>query len=171
METVIYVEFLKGLYNEDVVKEVALASDGVLQSFHFQSPCGIHPHGSAENGLNWDNGHIQYNQLYKVLSEAVAHYGHLYSRDAIKCQFLSELLDHLVHDLDALECPEPHELKSKYSCYMTCHKFPHIRCPTRNAHALYDWLTYHFKTNSFVKCSNKERTRYTARFASGIQQH
>jgi hypothetical protein len=32
----------------------------------------MHPHGSAENGLNWDDGSIPYNQLETALSEAVA---------------------------------------------------------------------------------------------------
>jgi hypothetical protein len=31
-------------------------------------------HGDEENGLNWDDGHIPYSQLFHVLNEAVAGY-------------------------------------------------------------------------------------------------
>jgi hypothetical protein len=47
------------------------------------------PHGDAENGLNWDDGHLNYNQLHTVISEAVAGYAHLYSYGASKCKCLS----------------------------------------------------------------------------------
>jgi hypothetical protein len=67
MEVVIDVEFLKGVNNEDVGKEVGLASDGLIQSFHFQSPYIMHNHRSEENGLNFNYGHIPYQQLYTVL--------------------------------------------------------------------------------------------------------
>jgi hypothetical protein len=63
MAVVIDYEFLAGLANDPVVKELSIAAHGVLNSFHFQSPYAMHPHGSAENGLSWDDGHIPYNQL------------------------------------------------------------------------------------------------------------
>ena len=37
------------------------------------------PHGDSENGLNLDDGHIPYNQLFWVLKEAVAVFAHLYA--------------------------------------------------------------------------------------------
>jgi hypothetical protein len=58
MEGVINVGFLKSVNAENVVKEMGLASDGLIQSFHFQSPYIMHSHGSEENGLNFDDGHI-----------------------------------------------------------------------------------------------------------------
>jgi hypothetical protein len=32
----------------------------------------MRPHGKSENDLNWDDGHIPYNQLFSVMNEAVA---------------------------------------------------------------------------------------------------
>jgi len=62
MEVVIDYEFLRGNQDEVVVKELSLAAKNVIHTFHFQSPYGMTPHGSDENGLNWDNGHIPYRQ-------------------------------------------------------------------------------------------------------------
>jgi hypothetical protein len=84
MEVVINIEFLKGLNKEDVVKEIGLASGGVIQSFHFQSPYVLHQHGSEKKGLSFDDEHLPYNQLYTVLSEAIAHYDHLCARGTTK---------------------------------------------------------------------------------------
>ena len=50
----------------------------VLETFHFQSPYAMRPHGDEENGLNWDDGHTAYNQLSILLSEAVAGFAHIY---------------------------------------------------------------------------------------------
>ena len=72
MELVIDYEFLKGLHDEVVIKEVGLAADNVVQTFHFKSPYKMASHGDVVNGLNWDDGHIPYDQLFLVLNEAVA---------------------------------------------------------------------------------------------------
>jgi len=53
-------------------------------------------------------------------------------------------------------------------CSMPCHRFPDKSCATRNAHALYEWLTLHLKEKAYVKCP-KENTRHTAAFNSGIR--
>ena len=58
MEVVIDYEAVKGGHNEATFKELALLADGVIRTFHFQTPYDMRPHGSAENGLNWDDGHI-----------------------------------------------------------------------------------------------------------------
>ena len=71
MEATIEIEFLQEI-NELVIKEVAVVSDGIVQTFLFRAPYHMEPHGSEENGLNWDDGHIPYDQLVPVLSEAVA---------------------------------------------------------------------------------------------------
>jgi len=52
----------------------------------------MHRHGSAENGLNWDDGIVPYNQLENALSESVAGYAHLYSYSITKCKFLTEMI-------------------------------------------------------------------------------
>jgi hypothetical protein len=84
MEVVIDFETLKGHREETVVKELSLAADGVIQTWHFKSPYVMRTHGSFENGLNWDDGIIPYDQLFTVLNEAVAGYAHLYSRGTDK---------------------------------------------------------------------------------------
>jgi hypothetical protein len=55
MEVVIDYEFLKGQNDEVVIKEVGLAADNVVQTFHFKSPYKMASHGDVENGLNWDD--------------------------------------------------------------------------------------------------------------------
>jgi hypothetical protein len=87
MEVVIDCEFLDGAHNELIVKELSIAAEVVIHTFHFQRPYAMRPHGSAANGINWDDGHIPYGQLYTVLSEALARYAHLYSYGIQKSLF------------------------------------------------------------------------------------
>jgi len=63
MEVVIDYEFLKGNQDEAAVKELSLAAKDVIHTFHVHSPYDMRPHGSTENGLNWDDEHIPYHQL------------------------------------------------------------------------------------------------------------
>jgi len=79
MEVVIDFEYLKGRQNEIVVKDLSVASRNVTDSLPFKSPYTMATHSSDENGLNWDNGHINYHELFTVVSEAVAGFAHLYS--------------------------------------------------------------------------------------------
>jgi hypothetical protein len=92
IEVVIDYEVLMRFGNDPVVKEIYLAAKNDFQTFHFQSPYAMHPHDDAENDLNWDDDHINYNHLHTVIIEAVAGYAHLYSYGASKCQFLSNLI-------------------------------------------------------------------------------
>jgi len=48
-------------------------------------------HGSSENGLNFTDGHIEYEELHTVLTEAVGGFQHLYSYGVSKCTFLAGL--------------------------------------------------------------------------------
>jgi hypothetical protein len=167
VEVVIDFETLEGLRKEVVVKELSLAADGVIQTWHFKSPYVMRLHGSAENGLNWEDGVIPYDQLFTVLSEAVAGYAHLNSRGTDKCEFLRKLLGRPILDLDDFNCPQPNDLRPRYHCTMSCHKFPSVRCATRHAHSLYDWLSYHFRTKAYVKCPD-DNTRHTSQFVSAV---
>ena len=63
MEAVIDYEVLKGAQNEEIVKEISVAAADVIETFHFQSPYGMRPHGSTENVLSWEDGNIPYSQL------------------------------------------------------------------------------------------------------------
>ena len=85
MEVVIDYEAVKGGRNEAIFKELAPVADGVIRTFHFQTPYDMRPHGSAENGLNWDDGHISYHQLQTTVTDVVSGYGHLYSYGIEKC--------------------------------------------------------------------------------------
>jgi len=92
MEVVIDFEFLRGRTNEIIVKELSIAAANVSDSFRFKSPYPMTTHRSVENGLNWDDGHIAYSELYTVVNEAVAGFAHLYAYGIAKCAFLTELL-------------------------------------------------------------------------------
>ena len=72
-------EQLSGTQNETVVKELSIPSMNVLETFKFQCQYAMRPHGDSENGLNWEDGHIPYIQLYSFLSEDVAGFAHLYA--------------------------------------------------------------------------------------------
>ena len=90
MEVVIDFEYVKGRKNEMVVKELTGAAKNVYDSFRFMCPYIMMPHGS-ENGLNWEDGHIDYHEFHKVVREAVAGFAHLYGYVVAKRKFLSEL--------------------------------------------------------------------------------
>ena len=85
MEATIGIEFLQG-DNEQVIKEAAVVS-GDVQTYLFRPPCHMEPHGSRENGLNWADGFIPYDQVKQVLREAVAPYDHLYAGAMTKVYF------------------------------------------------------------------------------------
>jgi len=78
MEFVIDFEFLRGRQGEIVVKELSVAANNMIDSFRFKSPYSTTSHGSEENGLNWEDRHIAYYDLYMVVSEAVTGFAHLY---------------------------------------------------------------------------------------------
>jgi hypothetical protein len=81
MEVVVDYNALKGAYDETIIKELSIASDGVIQAFHFRCPYTMTPNTrgnkSSDTGIHWDDSHISYSQLSTVLSEAVPKYPHL----------------------------------------------------------------------------------------------
>jgi len=166
MEATIDIEFLQGL-KELIIKELAIVSDGVVRTFLFSALYHMEPHGSEENSLIWNDGFILYEQVFTVLNEAVAIYDHLYAMGNDKFHLLNGILGRPVHNYEALQCPDPQELKSDVHCYLTCHSYPHMRCATRHAWALYCWLQYHFRTKSYTKCPPKH-SRHTVQFYSGV---
>ena len=167
MEVLIDYEFLKWSQDEAIVKEVAISAKNVMCTLHFKSPYSMQPHGSTENGINWDDGQINYSQLESALSEAVAGYSHVYRYGFSKWQFLSELLGSPILNLEDFGCPEPKDLKPGYNCVLPCHKFDSFRCATRNATSYYKWLKYHFQRKSYVKCP-KDKKRHTAMFVAAV---
>jgi len=109
MEATIDIDFLQGR-NELVIKELAVVSDGVIQTFLLRTPYHMEPHGSEENGLNWKDGFIPYDKLFTVLNEAVSIYDHLYAMGIDKCQLLNGILGRPIHNYETLQCPNPQEL-------------------------------------------------------------
>ena len=83
----------------------------------------MHYHGSTENGINWDDGEIDYNQLETTVKRAVAGHAHLYSYGVSKCRYLSELLSRPILNLEDFGCSPPRELKPGYNCVLPCHKY------------------------------------------------
>ena len=160
-------EFLRGRQNEMVVKEAAVAGDNVSDSFRFEPPYYMAPHGSVERGLNWDDGNIPYHKLSAVLKEAVAGFAHVCSFGPAKCSFLTALLQHTVLDLEDFKCPPAKKLTPTYSCALPCHRRPGFSCATKSAHSLYAWLMYHLQTKSYVTCP-PDMSRHTAEFVSAI---
>ena len=88
-------------------------SDGVVQTFLFRAPYHMEPHGSKENGSNWNDGLIPYDQVFTVLNEAVAIYDHLYVMGTNRCQILNGILGRRIHNYETLQFPDPQELCPK----------------------------------------------------------
>ena len=118
-------------------------------------------HGSKENGLNWDNGFILYSQVQTVQTEALAPFDHLYARGEDKCLLLGDILNRPIHDLEALQCPDPSELKSDIHYQLTCHSFPNMRCALRNAlrNILGSDITFNLKLLSSVHVTIRDTLR------------
>jgi hypothetical protein len=57
------------------------------------------PHNIPENGISWDDGHLEAAKLYQTLNEAVAGYAHLYAYGEEKCRFLKNLLVQPIRNL------------------------------------------------------------------------
>jgi hypothetical protein len=151
MELLIDYVILKGLNDEVVIMEVGLVADNV-QKFHFKSPDKMASHGDVENGFNWADGHVKYDQLFHVLNEAVSGYANLYSYRAAKCSFVSNLLGRTVTNLTEFGCPLPENFRPEFHCLLPCHKFRNVRFATRRVHAFYKWQIYPFKPKMMVKC-------------------
>ena len=134
MEAVNKIVILQG-NNELVIKEAAIVANNAHMHYLFRPPYHMEPHGSKESGLNWDDGFIHFSQIQTVLIEASASYNYLYARGEDKCLLLGDIPNRPIHDLEALDCRDPKELKSDIHCHMTCHSFPHMRCALRNADA------------------------------------
>jgi len=78
MGVVIDFVFLRGRQFEIVVKELSVATKNVADSFRFKSPNSMTSHKLKENGHNWVDGHVSYNDLYMIVSEAVDGFAHIY---------------------------------------------------------------------------------------------
>jgi len=136
MDVLIDFEFLKWHQNEIVAKELSVAVKIVVDSFRFRSPCSMTSHGSDENGLNLDGGHIAYHDLYTGVSEAVAGLALNYCHGVMKCKFLTDLMGRPILTLQDFNCPQPTSFNHTLWCSLPCHKFPNGGLATKTAHSL-----------------------------------
>jgi hypothetical protein len=165
---VIDYEALRGRQNEEAVKEVSVAAENVIETFHFKPPYAMTAHGSDKNGLSWSDGQLDYEKLHTTISEAVSGYPHLYACSLAKTRFLTELLVQPVLKLEDFKCPPPHGFKSQYICSMPCHKnYLNYSCATRHARKLFKWLKHHLHSLAYISCP-PEFTRHTASFKAGL---
>jgi len=74
---VIDFEFLRGRQNETVLKELCVASATSSETYRFKGHYKLADNGSSENGIHWDDGHIEYKELHSVVAEAVADFSPL----------------------------------------------------------------------------------------------
>ena len=165
---VIDYEVPRGRQNKKVVKEVLVAAENVVETFHFKPPYTMTALGSDKNGLSWSNGQLHYDKLRDTINEAVSGYPHLYAYGIAKTRFLTELLAQPVLNLEDFKCPAPHGLNSQYSCSMSCHKnYLNFSCATRHAQTLFKWLKHHIHSRAYISCP-PDFTRHTASFNSGL---
>jgi hypothetical protein len=137
---VIDYEVLRGRQNE-VVKDVSVAAENVIGTFHFKSPYTMTAHGCDKEGLSWGDGQLDYDELRETISEAVSGYTHLYAYGLAKTRFLTELLAQPARHLEDIKYPQSHGLKAQFSCSIPCHKnYLDYSCATRNPHTIFTWL-------------------------------
>src|SRR5215468_1652071 len=164
MEVVIDFESLIGAANEVVIKELAIAAEDVLHTFHFKRPYHMSPHASDTNGLSWDDGIVDFADLATVLADVIANYAHLYAYGADKCAMISDLIKRPINDLRKFNCPSPNSFKPETRCWMPCHRLSYAAA---HAQAYFKWLQHHLQDKAYVRCP-KERTRHDANFLAGI---
>ena len=126
-----------------MVKELSAAAKMMVDSFRFKRSYSMTSDGSDENGLNWEDGHISYHNLYLVVSEAVPGFAHLYCYGVTKCKFLTELMGRPNLNLQDFNCLQSTSVNHSRWCSPPCHKFPNVDCASKIAHSLYDWLKFH----------------------------
>jgi hypothetical protein len=91
-----------------IPKEISVAGENAIEIFLFKSSYPMAPHSSAENGLSWDYGVVDFIGLHETLSEAVSGYAHLYAYGEEKCTFLANLLGKPIRNLEYFDCPSPY---------------------------------------------------------------
>jgi hypothetical protein len=112
---------LKGAKGEEIPKEISVAGQNAIETFHFKSPYPMAPHSSAENFLSWDDGIVDFVGLHETLSEAMSGYAHLYAYGEEKCRFLTNLLGQPIRNLEDIDFPRltVSSLKSVAVCFVT----------------------------------------------------
>jgi hypothetical protein len=167
MEVDINYEILKSLNGEDLIKEVSVAVKNALDTFHFASSYKMVANGDVENGINWADGYIPYDEIYRLLNELVDGYTHplAYGRD--NCSFLSGLLGRNIINLLKYGCRLPVKRRPIFQIFVTCYKCRNVHCVTTHAYAFYECLVYNFQCKLMARCPD-DKTRHTAMFVSAV---
>jgi len=133
------------------------------ESFRFKIPYSTTSHGSELNGINWEDGHIAYHDLYNFASEAVTVFTHLYSYGNTKCKFLSEILSRPILNLQDFNRPQPISFYHKRWCSLISH------CHWRHQNHAFPLRLVDIPPADeiLLKCP-KDLTRHTANFVSGL---
>jgi hypothetical protein len=66
----------------------------------------------------WDVGFLSYDTHFTVLSEVTSNFARVYAYSTPTCKFMKDLLHIPVHDVQTLNCPDPHQLNSDFRCYI-----------------------------------------------------
>jgi len=124
-------------------------------------------HGLIVNGINSNDGQMEYREIQTVLNEAVAVFAHLYAYGVSKCTFLAVLTIRPIDNLEDVNCPSPDSFNHERWCTLLCHKFPKFDWPTKSANSLYDCLMQHLQKKYFVQ-SPPDMTRHTSEFVAAL---
>jgi len=162
MELVIDFEFLRGRQNEFVVKEISMAAKT-------WSPCSVSGTPSAcATRLRWKWAQLGGRAHSLPRSVRGSERGGSGVRSPLcygvtKCKLLTELWSRPILNLQDFKCPQTTSFNHKCWCSLPFHKFSYVNCATKTAHSFYDWLMFHLKTKSHVRC-RKNMTRHTSTF-------
>lgn len=165
---------LRGNGKELIIKELAIAGKGIIQTFHFASPYPWNSKLDALNkenksGINFNDGYIPYSKLKTILEEAIAGHISLFAYDEDKCEVLSALCNRAFINLQKeFDCPKPENLYHHLHCGFPCHKFSNTHCACKHAHAMFNWLKYHKLKKLNTRCPSDSSNRHDASFVSAV---
>jgi len=111
-----------------------VVSAAASEIFRFKSPYKMADHISIDNGIHWNDGHMEYRELLTVVNEPMASFAHLYAYGVSKYTFLAGLKGRPIHNLEDINCLSPESFNNARWCNLHCHNFP-----IKSVHSLYDW--------------------------------
>ena len=136
---------LRGRQHETVVNDLYVSSAAASEGFCFKPPYQMADHGSTMNGINWNDGYIDYRELHTVPNKTVAGFAHLYAYGVSKCTFLAGLKGRPFHNLEDVNCPSPDTFNHDRWYTLPCHKCHKFAGSTKTTHFLYDLLMYYLQ--------------------------
>ena len=149
------IECLIGFFCELVVKELAVTTEnGVVQSWIFEPPCesrDLPKRVRKQNRwitshlhrIRWNQGHVKYNQLERILRETIPKNATVYVKGLEKKELLQELLcgwreDIRIVDLADCGCPSVNAIE--YSPTQKCAHKHRQRCALVKCLKYMEWF-------------------------------